>query len=311
MREISLAFGPNRSLVGTLTLPFSLNTSIVPALGLVLFNSGVVHRIGVHRINVKLARRLAKHGIPSIRFDLQGSGDSLRSEVGSDYEKQTVFDIRAAIDCLQFSTNIQSFAVLGFCSGGMPTFLAAHIDFRIQSIILFDAFDLQTKKQRVRFLWTRLRAHGMGLRALLLYLQRSARLATVPLNFIKLLFTHDLHATGNSHESKVVNRNFLTGLHQLADNGVNIIIMHAGGDFSSVNYEGQFKDAIHDLFVADKMHFHLLAASDHEVTSTSSQKIFIDFICTQLLGLPSHRMMESTNLEPLTSSPTPKDSHLA
>ena len=58
MKEHSLAFGPNSGLIGTICLPDSPQKCGV---GVVLFNSGVVHRIGPHRFNVRLARKLAAH----------------------------------------------------------------------------------------------------------------------------------------------------------------------------------------------------------------------------------------------------------
>ena len=44
--------------------------------GLVLLHGWTAYRIGPHRIFVKMARRLARRGIASIRFDFRGRGDS-------------------------------------------------------------------------------------------------------------------------------------------------------------------------------------------------------------------------------------------
>ena len=59
MHELAVSFGPLKHLSGTLALPDELAPAGV---GFVMLNAGVVHRIGPHRFNVRLARRLADQG---------------------------------------------------------------------------------------------------------------------------------------------------------------------------------------------------------------------------------------------------------
>ena len=51
MIERSIAFGADGGLIGTLCLP-SIPGANGSGVGQILFNAGVVHRIGPHRINV-------------------------------------------------------------------------------------------------------------------------------------------------------------------------------------------------------------------------------------------------------------------
>ena len=60
MTEHTLAFGLNKALIGTICLPSTAQSS---GIGVIFFNAGVVHRIGPHRIHVRLARALAAKGI--------------------------------------------------------------------------------------------------------------------------------------------------------------------------------------------------------------------------------------------------------
>ena len=65
MRETGVRFGKAGHLAATLTL---LDGEC--RRGLVLPSSGLLHRIGPHRMNVRLARQAAARGLAAIRFDL-------------------------------------------------------------------------------------------------------------------------------------------------------------------------------------------------------------------------------------------------
>lgn len=97
MTERSIAFGANNGLIGTICEPSALSSND-GGLGWILFNAGVVHRVGPHRINVRLARMLANQGIASIRFDLAGLGDSSRADGQLPFEAQAVSDLSSAMD---------------------------------------------------------------------------------------------------------------------------------------------------------------------------------------------------------------------
>ena len=150
MKEQSFAFGDEGGLVGTVCLP-SIEQASRAHIGLVLFNAGVVHRIGPHRLNVRLARRLAARGIPSIRFDLSGQGDSARSHVTRSFEEQAVEDLRAAMGLLCSVAKVPQFALFGFCSGGVNSYAAAKVDERVAGWIDIRVEHHQTGNALVNF----------------------------------------------------------------------------------------------------------------------------------------------------------------
>jgi hypothetical protein len=89
--ESTLCFGAEQSLIGVLARP---GEALGPArVGCLLLNVGVNHRIGPRRLNVKLARALAGLGIPSLRFDLSGVGDSRASAAQNDFRQQALIDM--------------------------------------------------------------------------------------------------------------------------------------------------------------------------------------------------------------------------
>jgi hypothetical protein len=72
--EQAVLLGPRRTLVGIVTRPLVPPDPAVPAV--VIFNTGIVHRVGHNRMYVTLARMLATAGRVTVRFDQSGLGDS-------------------------------------------------------------------------------------------------------------------------------------------------------------------------------------------------------------------------------------------
>ena len=140
MNETTLAFGANAGLVGTLS-------AVAPhaaGIGGLLFNAGVVPRIGPNRLNVRIARALAASGIPSLRFDISGRGDSAPARGMESYEQQAVADIRAAMNLLNERTGASRFALMGICSGAENAFHAALADERVVGVTLMDSYHYPT-----------------------------------------------------------------------------------------------------------------------------------------------------------------------
>jgi len=307
MREQLLRFGPQGSLIGTITQP---DADAVPSapLGLVLFNSGVVGRVGPHRINVKLARRIAEHGIPTIRFDLHGFGDSQHADNGADFNEQSVADLRQAMDCLQRQAGVQHFTLLGFCSGAIPSYLTAQTDPRVAAIVIYDAFAFTTVKSRLRYLWLRLRRHGFGLSA-------GSRLARVLLRTLRtglrrgrsMLSSSTAQDSGNQvwdSDAPPSRHQIGRGLEQIVANGARVLLLHAGDDFSAANYPGQARAALHLQDLSGNLNERFLEPIDHAVTSLVAQRMFLDVVCEELMAtadalrVQSHRTADERKTRP-------------
>ncbi|HSV59708.1 MAG TPA: alpha/beta fold hydrolase [Variovorax sp.] len=141
--ESTLCFGPEQSLIGVLARPAGGGA---PArVGCLLLNVGVNYRIGPRRINVKMARQLAAGGIPSLRFDLSGVGDSRASAAHNDFRQQALIDMKAALDELQAATGLARFVVVGICSGGVNGLALALADPRVIGLLMFDSYVFLTK----------------------------------------------------------------------------------------------------------------------------------------------------------------------
>lgn len=131
MTERLIEFGPEKRLRGVL----SPGAATPPIL---LFNSGVVHRIGPHRGNVRLARAFNATGRGALRFDLSGQGDSARGRSDVGFAAQAVEDMRAAVDAALDALGGTRVALVGLCSGTDVALDAASADDRICGVALLD-----------------------------------------------------------------------------------------------------------------------------------------------------------------------------
>lgn len=280
MPETTRAFGADGGLIGTITLP---DKPASDAIGMVLFNAGVIQRTGPHRINVKLARALARHGIPTIRFDMHGMGDSQRPNGRLDYKGQVVEDLRAAMDALAAATGTQHFALLGFCSGAMPSYWTAQADTRVRHIILYDAFDLRTIGSKLRYFLLRLRSHGFGLSALRIYLQRLGSHLGQWRNSVRGRTQRAEVERLSSDDGSPTLSTLAAGFRELAVRGVKVAVLHAGADFSNVNAPAQIAQAFRlDGAQPPVLRTGFLPQIDHTMTSLNAQHAFIDWICTEV-----------------------------
>lgn len=155
MSEEPIVFGPDRNLVGMLTRPGCAGRADVAC---VMLNMGVTHRVGPHRINVKLARELARQGLPSLRFDLSGIGDSAPARHPADFRTQAIRDLQSAMDAVEAGTGVRRFLVFGLCSGAMHAYSVALADSRVVGLYLFDGYAFTSKRVRWSRNWHRLLA---------------------------------------------------------------------------------------------------------------------------------------------------------
>ncbi len=95
---------------------------------------GPQYRAGAHRQFVSLARKLAAHGFPVLRFDLRGMGDSGGSYVGFQHSED---DIRAAIDALAASQpQVHEVVLFGECESASGILFYAWRDLRVTGAVL-------------------------------------------------------------------------------------------------------------------------------------------------------------------------------
>jgi len=121
-----------------------------PDTGLILLNSGIMHRIGSCRMSVEIARRAAAElGLPSLRFDLSGIGDSAaRSAGGVDFNEAALREVSEVMDHLQTERGLQRFILFGLCSGALLGTRVAEVDERVVAVAQIDGCCYPTPRSR-------------------------------------------------------------------------------------------------------------------------------------------------------------------
>jgi uncharacterized protein len=103
-------------------------------LGIVVIVGGPQYRVGSHRQFVLMARALAAHGYPVLRFDYRGMGDSdgtMRTfeEVGD--------DVRASVDAMMESVaSLDGVVLWGLCDAASAALMYCAGDSRVKGVIL-------------------------------------------------------------------------------------------------------------------------------------------------------------------------------
>ncbi|OIQ89946.1 alpha/beta hydrolase family protein [mine drainage metagenome] len=144
LREQTWLLAGERRIAGVYCSASDATTKRAPVL---ILNSGTAHRVGPAGLHVSIARALAKRGIPSLRFDLGGIGDSpaLGSAVTNQvFPAGAVDDVFAVMDDLTQRLSCRRFVLLGHCSGAYHAFQAALQEqrSRIDEIVMINPLTL-------------------------------------------------------------------------------------------------------------------------------------------------------------------------
>lgn len=265
MNEEILHFGADHELVGILTH----SASGAPDIACLLPNIGLAHRVGPHRLMVKLARHLAQCGIPALRFDLSGIGDSPAARTPADVVVQAVLDMRAALDALAIRHGIRRFIVFGICSGAYNAYFLTVADERVVGVMMYDGFAFPSRMSRLLHHACELIFAPAG--QLLVRLARRARQRS-PASPDVDMFTAGLNAKRPSPAQ------FRQELARLVSRGVAVFALFSGGvqriDFG----RGQW-DGLGDARLLDRVVYRFEPDLDHTASTIEGQQKLFRLVC--------------------------------
>ena len=279
-QQSAVLFGHDRSLVGIVTAP--LGQAPLPVACLLL-NMGAHHRVGPHRVNVKLAHHLASLGIGSLRLDLAGLGDSGAPRRAEHFMTQVVLDMQAAMDLLESTLGVRQFLVIGLCSGATNGLAAAVADARVVGVTLFDGYRFPGRRSR----WE-------------LQLQRALAATSNPAivgktaRWLKRLgkpLDHRDEAAGIFDEvqpPEVVAGLFRRSMTQVVERGVAVYLLYSGTLHVRDRNRDQLGPFRSEPF-ARHLQYEFMADIDHTLTTLASQQRFLQSVSDWALGVAAAR----------------------
>lgn len=266
MTEAPQLFGPQGTLVGVLTRPERPSHDEVAFL---LFNAGVIPRLGPHRINVKLARALAASGAPVLRFDLSGHGDSPPSAQSGGHDSG-VHDLKAAMDHLEATLGIRRFALVGVCSGAVNAYRASLDDERVVGLLMFDGYWYRSRWTR----WVRDYKHFRALapvpavKAVLRSLRARWR-AGPPAEPAPTMFPENANPP---------HAEFCQGMQRLVARGATVRVVYSGSVIDYYSYGAQWRHVFGGEPWYDRVRCDFMPELDHSFVEIEGQRRFIDAV---------------------------------
>ncbi len=264
--EATINFDNNR-LAGILSL--AENAPADQAV-VVLLNAGLLHKVGSFRMNVEIARALAKQGVCSFRFDLSRIGDSDSSNHSGDYQASVVHDITCAFDELTRVMQARKFLVIGLCTGADNAHRIAVEDPRVCGAVFVDGYAYPTLKFKAKRILSAVSSPSRLLKVLRDRLPFSAQPQSfVNANSEQAQFEWTLPA------KQQVEDEFNT----LIKRGVNMLFVFTGAARGHYNYERQMLDSFASLDFGDCLSIRINALADHSFClSRDRQALVADIV---------------------------------
>jgi pimeloyl-ACP methyl ester carboxylesterase len=123
-------------LVGVVARPSDAGARDLPAI--VILNTGIVHRVGHHRMYVGMSRQLADAGHTVVRFDFSGIGDSVARHDELSPIRACLSEIKEVLDSIADNYGVRRFVLVGLCSGADYAVLYGRGDPRVEGLVLMD-----------------------------------------------------------------------------------------------------------------------------------------------------------------------------
>jgi dienelactone hydrolase len=234
----------------------------------VILNTGIIHRVGHHRMYVTLARELAEAGYQVLRFDLSGVGDSERREDGLSLLDGVLADVGEVIDWLATARQARRIILVGLCAGADHSLVYGISDSRVCGVVLLDPSIPPTRRYYLRY-----------------FVRQSVRpqswinVATGRGPFWGLIRKFFGSADDEAWERRRLNlsdptiRSFLQNAYQrLMDLRIPCLAVFTSGQPNQHNYGRQILDAFPAVPFGDQLQLEYFAGSDHLFTSEADRK---------------------------------------
>jgi pimeloyl-ACP methyl ester carboxylesterase len=281
IRETPRRIGPAGGVVAITAAPTGPASPAAPAV--VLMNPGTLHRVGVSRFNVRLARQLARRGHPSIRFDFSGLGDSEPREDGLTFRDSAVDEIGVAIDAVLDEFGERPVVLCGLCTGAAMSFEASVRDRRVVGVVLIEGYAYPTLEHRVRRWWPEVTSldSWIGLASGRTFIRPALRRLASRLRGDDR--EHEARARSAVFAYDLPPRSYVeSGLRELVARRVRMLHIFGGGAHHYYSYRNQFVEAFRSLDFQGCLEVEHMPDADHTFSALHHQRWLDQRILTWL-----------------------------
>jgi pimeloyl-ACP methyl ester carboxylesterase len=269
--ERALRFGRESNLVGVLTLPDGAATTTRTAA--ILLNAGLINHVGPHRLHVRMARHLAEHGIPCLRFDFSGIGESANtSQPGTTPQ---VADVSDAIDRLVADSVALDFVLFGICAGAVYAYQTALMDDRVSGVVLCDGYLYRTWKTKPFYFYRKMRSMPS--------LSALARRALRSLAGDKASVNPEIAAL-NVTTGSIPPDTYANGLASIERRGAWVAQVISGSYPDLYCYPGQFSERFRDYRFGKRITADYLFDVDHTFMTRAAQNRIAELVTEKILS---------------------------
>ncbi len=284
----AIVFGSHDHLLGVLRTVAPEND--LQCIAAVMVTPGMLHHAGPFRLHVDMAERLASHGMPSLRFDLSGIGESLGVGTGGRSIDRAAREIRQAIDILVERTRTRKVILFGLCSGADDSIHAALSDERVAGVLAMDGCGYKTRGYHQH------RWHKHVLPRLLQPQKWASLLHRTLLNGDKAAGTL---MPGNDIREFPDRDTQVEQLQRLSARGVRLHFAYTGGVADYYNHAGQFAEMFPELVHNDHVSSHYFGSMDHVALLSEDRRELVDHLADRATS-----MAQAIEAMSATDSPT-------
>jgi acyl transferase domain-containing protein len=262
MSRIALRFGRNEHLIGVI---HEAENEPRP-LGVLLWNTGISHRIGPFRVHVDMAEKLAQLGFTVIRFDLSRLGDSELAEHDASIQDIFTRDINDAAQILEERYQIKDMISIGICSGAVDAWYHARQDSRIRGLVMVDSFVYPTFRHELQYFLKRIFSPKRWKRYLTrVFLPWTNRQALSPVNdFLDPNYPTQADAIADTQ--------------RLIDRGTEMLVIYTGGFHPWYSYKNQFQAMLGHINFKNKLQLEFWPDVDHLFSLMEDRKRFLRLV---------------------------------
>jgi pimeloyl-ACP methyl ester carboxylesterase len=269
LQQQVVMIGARKTMVGMVTQRVDYEPGDRPVV--VILNSGIIHRVGHHRMYVVLARMLAQAGYQVLRFDLSGIGDSEGRVDGLSPLEAALADVREAVDWLVTARGTRRIILVGLCSGADHSLIYGISDPRVCGLVLLDPSIPPTPAYYLRDFLRHMKQPRSWIN---FALGRGRRWKKVR----KLLGIANDEALENHWPDlgEPAIRDFLQAAYQKSmDQEMQCLVVFTSGLAHQHNYREQIFDAFPTVPFADRLQLEYFARCDHLFTTeTDRNRLF-------------------------------------